>query len=425
MLDNTLDTIGDPMAPAAAADLVNPEAPRAVPIRDTSHTRQPLLAFVADDESETALRSGLLNVVEGIDLRRGTILHAIKHLAKEPSPRALIVDITGVRDPLDELDNLARVCTPDVTVLVIGEDIEIAFYRELVRNVGVAEYMHKPLTRENVARVFVPHISGIALDPGSSRGGKFVAVCGARGGVGTTTVAVNLALQLSDATRGYVGLLDLHLRQGNTALMLGVKPVSGLRIALEQPERADALFLDRVAVEVNERLRLIAAEESLDATPAPTPDGMRGVLNLLRRRFNYIVIDFPMPRTPVEMQVLRGVRHLLIVMTPDLASIRDTDRLRQLAAKVGIDHATIVLNRMGMLGGLTMPLIEQGLGARPAIQIPELGKQLGRAANLGKPALGACRPFRSAMALLAQEVSGRPAGASKGGGGSLFSRLLG
>ena len=96
---------------------------------------------------------------------------------------------------------------------------------------------------------------------------RVIAVCGARGGVGTTTIATNLALQLTAGTRGHVALLDLHLRQGTTALMLGVKPLGGLRTALEQPERADALFLDRVSVEINERMRLVAADESLDGTP--------------------------------------------------------------------------------------------------------------------------------------------------------------
>jgi pilus assembly protein CpaE len=253
-----------------------------------------------------------------------------------------------------------------------------------------------------------------------------IAVCGARGGAGTTTVAVNLALQLAAATRGHVALLDMHLRQGTTALMLGVKPVGGLRIALEQPERADALFLDRVAVEINERLRLIAAEESLDGTPSPTPEGMRSVLDLLRRRFNYVVMDLPTPATLAEMQALRGARHLLVVMAPDLAGIRDADRLRQLASGLGTSHTTIVVNRLGMPGGLKMPLIEQGLGVKPTVQIPELGKQLGRAANLGKPALGECAPFRKAMALLAQEVSGAAASRmSPAGGRSLLGRILG
>jgi pilus assembly protein CpaE len=236
-------------------------------------------------------------------------------------------------------------------------------------------------------------------------------------------VAVNLALQLTAATRGHVALLDLHLRQGTTALMLGVKPEAGLRVALEQPERADALFLDRVGVEVNDRLRLIAADEPLAGTPAPTPDGIRRVLELLRRRFNYIVMDLPMPSNLADLQALRAARHLLLVMLPDLAGIRDVVRLREVAAGLGTSHATIVLNRVGMPGGLKLPMIEQGLGGKPTVQIPELGKQLGRAANLGKPALGESAPFRKAMALLAQEVSGAPA--SRMGTRSLLARMLG
>jgi pilus assembly protein CpaE len=243
--------------------------------------------------------------------------------------------------------------------------------------------------------------------------------------VGATTVAVNLALQITDATRGHVALLDLHLRQGTAALMLGVKPIGGLRIALEQPDRADALFLDRVAVEINERFRLIAAEESLDGTPSPTPDGMRRVIDLLRRRFNYVIMDVPAPASLAETQALRAARHLLVVMAPDLAGIRDADRLRQMAAGLGIGHTTFVLNHVGMHGGLKLPLIEQGLGSKPPVQIPELGKQLVRAANLGKPALGECTQFKKAMALLAQEVSGAAASRMQAGRRSLLARMLG
>ena len=381
-------------------------SPHAGPVRDSSLARTLLLAFAADDETEAALRAGLLNATNDIEIRRGTILHAIKHLAKVPTPRTLIVDISGVSNPLYELTNLAQVCTPDVTVLVIGEYADLGLYRHLTRDLAIAEYAHKPLTRDRVARLFVPHVAGISADTSESHGGSVIAVCGARGGVGTTTVAVNLALQLTNATHGHVALLDLHLQQGTTALMLGVKPAGGLRIALEQPERADALFLDRVCVEINTRLRLIAAEEPLNGTPSPTPDGIRRVLDLLRRRFNYIVIDMPMPTSLAAMQALRAARHLLVVMAPDLVSIRDTDRMRQLATDVGNAQVSTVLNRIGMQGGLKFLMIEQGLGAKPTVQIPDLGKQLGRAANLGKPALGECPAFGKAMALLALEVSG-------------------
>ncbi len=96
MLDNNLDA-------------VVPEVAKTGPVRDSSHARVPLLAFVADDDTEAALRGGLLNTVESVEVHRGTILHAIKHLAKESTPRALVVDIARVPNPLDELDNLSRV----------------------------------------------------------------------------------------------------------------------------------------------------------------------------------------------------------------------------------------------------------------------------------------------------------------------------
>ena len=409
------------------SDTVPPELlPPTSPERDSSDARGALLAFVADAESEAAVRGGLLNTVDGVEVRRGTILHAIKHLAKKPTPRALIVDISGVANPMEQLDSLALVCKPDVRVLVIGEDSSLGFYRDLVRTLGVAEYMYKPLTRDGVARLFLPQIAGVSTDASALRGGTVIAVCGARGGVGTTTVAVNLALQITAATHGHVGLLDLHLQRGTAALMLGVKTVGGLRVALEQPDRADALFLDRVAVEINDRLRLIAADEPLAGTPSPTPDGIRRVLDLLRRRFNYIVMDLPVSGTLAEIEALRAARHLLVVMAPDLVGIRDTERLRQLAASLGTVNTSIVLNRSDMPGGLKMQMIEQGLGCKPTIEIPDLGKQLGKAANLGKPALGESAAFRRVMALLAQEVSGTPVGRMvPAGDRSLLGRMFG
>src|SRR4051812_26127181 len=158
------------------APAVLPEALHTAPIRDSAQSRVSLLAFVADDDTETALRGGLLNAVSGCDIRRGTILHAIRHLSNEPTPRALVVDIAGVPNPLTELDNLSTVCSPDVRVLVVGDLNEIGLYRHLVRNIGIAEYVHKPLTRDRVARLFVPHIIGVAPDPNASHGGNVIAV---------------------------------------------------------------------------------------------------------------------------------------------------------------------------------------------------------------------------------------------------------
>ncbi len=362
------------------------------------------MVFVSDEASEAAIRGGLGDVL-GAQMRRGTVRTAVKVLEKETTPRVLIVDISGVEDPFAALDDLAGVCTPDVRVLVVGERTEIGFYRDITRNVGVHEYLHKPLTRDNVARLFGPHVQG-GGEGSQDRGGQVTAVCGVHGGVGATTIAVNLALELEEVTRSHVALLDLHLRGGAAAMMLGARVSSGLRIALEEPERVDTLFLDRVSVPIGERIRLIAAEEPMEADVRPTEDGARRVVDMLRQRFNHVVVDLPMPPGPVERAVLQKARHVVLVMGPEVASIRDAVSLRKLVAATGSPGRVItVLNGLGRRGYLPVKLISEGVGGPPDVVIPDLPRQLPRSANLGRPALKESPPLRRALAQLTQEIA--------------------
>ncbi len=381
-------------------------------------------AFVADEASEAALRGGLPEALGALQFRRGDIRTAIRLLEREPTPAVLLVDIAGVADPLQAMEMLANVCMPDVRVLAIGDQAEIGFYRRLTRELGVAEYLHKPLTRDMVARLFGPHLAGQAAAAAEvlGRGSQVVAVCGVRGGSGATTIAVNLAVQLAEQGRGHVALLDLHLRGGTAGLMLGVRPGTGLRVALEQPDRADALFLDRVGIPISDRLRLIAAEEPMESEPLPAESAMQAVLAQLRQRFNIVVVDLPMPPGSAERAVLAAARHSLLVLGPDIAGIRDALALRKLAANMGSSRATIVLNRSGLPGGLKPKLVEEGLGAPPDVVIPDLPRHLPRAANLGQPASRENAVLRRALAPLLQDIAGVAAGRT---GSSLLGRLLG
>lgn len=386
--------------------------------------RPRLIAFVADENSESALRGGLSDLVEAMQVRRGNIRGATKAFEREVTPQVLLVDIAGVEDPVAALDELASVCTPDVRVLVVGEQSGIGFYRELTRDLGVAEYIHKPLTRDAVARLFGPHVAGASTEEQTNRGGRMVAVCGVRGGVGATTIAVNLALQLADASRSYVALVDLHLRGGSAAMMLGARPGSGLRAALEEPDRVDALFLDRVGIPVDERVRLFAAEELWDSDPRPSEEGVRRLLSTLRQRFNSIVVDMPMPPNPAEKLVIQEARHRILVMGPDVASIRDTVALRKMMGHMGGSARIMtVLNRINLPGGLKSKLIDEGLGGAPDVTIPDLPRFLPRAANLGRPALRESAAFRRALAPLTQEISAIRAASSSGR--SMLARIFG
>src|SRR5439155_12502526 len=219
-------------------------------------TRNRIGCFVNDELSAAALRKGL----EGgnISIRRGTIRNAIRMLETDTELSALVVDISGIDDPFIELERLSGVCPPDVPVALIGESREITFYRELME-IGVSEYLPRPLTRDLVLDQLRPKLLGDVAPGPADHGGHVVSICGAQGGAGATSIAINLALQLAETTKAKVALLDLHLQNGETAVMLGVRPGPGLRIALENPMRADTLFLERAAIDVNERVCLISA----------------------------------------------------------------------------------------------------------------------------------------------------------------------
>ncbi|HEY8612778.1 MAG TPA: hypothetical protein VIL69_16015, partial [Roseomonas sp.] len=342
---------------------------------------------------------------------------------REATPKVLLVDISGAENPVASLDALASVCAPDVSVLVVGEQTEIGFYRELTRDLGVTEYLHKPLTRDKVTSLFAPHITALSSEAmGAERGGRIVAVGGVCGGVGSTTVATNLALQIAESTHAHVALLDLHLRGGTTGLMLGAKPGSGLRIALEDPDRADSLFLDRVAIPVADRVRLIAAEEPFDVDPRPTEAAMARMLDLLRLRFNHIVVDLRLPPEGIDRQVLAAARHRVLVLGPDMTSLRNAVGLRRmLASGTGTGRTLTVLNRAGRPGGLKAELVSEGLDGAPDVVIPDLPRHLPRAANLGRPALRESARFRRALAPLTQEIGGKR---MEAGRPSLLKRLF-
>jgi pilus assembly protein CpaE len=391
--------------------------------RPVALNRPLLVAYVADGESEEVLRTVLGDLGEKLAIERGGIRAAIRELAHKPTPQVLIVDVTGAADALVALDDLANVCEPDVKVLVIGDRTDMGFYREITRGLGVVEYLYKPLTRDNVTRLFLPVIHGRMPGGSEQVGGRIITVSGARGGAGATTIAVNLAVQLAESTRGYVALVDMNLQSGTATSMLGIRPGAGLRVALEEPDRVDSLFLDRTAVAASDRLRLLAAEEAFEATLRPTTEGVTRLLTLLRRRFNYIVIDMPTPVDAPLRTIFAAAQTRLVVMTPDVVSIRDAVRLRTMFTAVsGSDKAVVVLNRVGAPGAMAPKLVERGLQAKLDFTIPDVPKHLALAADLGAPAVTRHRAFRTAMLRLTKEVSGARVGVR---GGGLLGRLLG
>ena len=333
------------------------------------------------------MREGLLEAVpQGFDIRRGTVRAAMAALQKMPTPRTLIVDVSGEDQPLSALGELSDVVEPDVRVLVIGDRDDLNFYRQVTRGLGVLEYLYQPLMRDMVARHFGPLIlHRERRRPRACSGGRVVTVTGVRGGTGASTIAANLAWHFGVEARRHTVLLDADLHRGTAAMLLGAKTGPGLRTALEAPDRIDELFVERAAQPVGKRLHVLAGEEKLSETVNYTQNAAARLLEALRRRYNFVVIDVPCSALPLHRDLLMMAHQRVLVMDPTLASVRDTLRLLALPnGPMQPRRGVLVLNRDNLPGGLNRRQLEEGLKMKPDVAIPDLPKVVGHAAQHGR-----------------------------------------
>ncbi len=371
------------------------------------HDRPSLIGFLVDAKTEEAIREGLADATsETLDLRRGGIRAAIVAMQKTATPRVLVIDITGDEQPLSALSELAHVVEPDVTVLVVGEVEHADFYREITRGMGAADYLSKPVTRDRVVRHFGPFVQGNVFATPAMLGGRAVAITGVRGGVGATTIAVNLAWHFGVGMRRHTVLLDPDTHMGATAFLLNIQPGPGLRMALEAPDRIDSLLAERAAQPAADRLHVLAAEEKVSNHANHAPGAASALLKALRNRYNFIIADVPFGPVPLYRDLLDIVDQRILVMDPSLASIRDTVRLLGLPKGAGQDQrAVVVLNRMGQPGGLTRKQVEEALKMKVDVAIPDLPRQVGAAATLGEPVMATSKGFRDGIIDIVSQVA--------------------
>ena len=385
---------------ALASSLHSP-APIEKAVRATAD-RVRLMAFVANGESEASLQACLSQLsFPDATIKTGGIARAIRHLGAERSPENIIVDISGTDMPASRVHDLAQLCEPGVTVIAIGDRNDIGLYRDLVQ-AGVSEYVVKPITPQLLAKALSPQPTPVEGIPVSRKLGKMVAFVGARGGVGTTTLAINLAWYLAHRQKRRVLLLDLDLQTGDCALALNVTPTPGLSDALANPLRIDSVFLERAMTTHSERLFVLSAEEPLRAEVNFPAEAVYTLIGVLRTQFHYIIVDVPrLPGAPYRRSLdMADIR--VIVADQTLRSVRDAVRLQAALREGSAAHRNLlVVNRNGEGGRYAMTLDEMAkVDLHPKVVIPFRPKLFTAAA------LARYSRLTEAVAVLATEISG-------------------
>lgn len=375
------------------------EAPQA---RDS---RISALAFVQDSASENTVRHCFADLgMADAEVRHGTIDSAIRALPRQKRPRMLIVDVSGVDDPVLRLNQLVDVCDPSTDVVMLGDRNDIVLYRDL-KAAGVAEYFFKPVASDILMRALNGVLTGHP-ETGSARTGKLIVVMGVRGGVGTTTLAVNSAWYLAEVLQRRVALLDLDLQTGDSALQLDVTPGPALREALEHPERVDDLFLARGVVRVTPRLDLLASLEPLGDLVMPDEQAALDLIGKLLQRYRYVFVDVPVETAIKFNELLHMPGTVILVSDASLIATRDVLRWRD---KVGANSPKRsilhVLNKRGGEGSLPEKEFIDVVGQPPDV-IMRYDRNVARTSSLGVKTMQNCTTIRRAMGTLALHLTG-------------------
>ena len=389
---------------------------------DQSH----FIAFCADSTTHAAVDRVIGDLMlPHASIRKGSVKDAIKYLSQHASPKLLMVDISGSDLPLSDIDSLADVCEPGVSVIAVGERNDCGLFRDLLHH-GVTDYLVKPLSPDLLQRA-ISNVSDYGEQPRSqNKLGKLVAVLGARGGVGSTTIATNLSWIIAQQRRRRVALLDLDLQFGTVALSLDIEPSRGVREALESADRIDSLFLDRMLTQHSDRLYVVSAEESPDETLLFDPGAIELLLTQLRSKFHYVFVDLPRNASPSTHQVLEHATNLILVSDLSLAGMRDTMRTVGFLPTLNASCSSVIIaSKVGehKQGEMPRAEFEKGIGRKIDYTLPFDAKTVAAATNFGQPVASGKGLVAKGLGEIADRLCGPAAGAGQSRS-SVFSRLI-
>lgn len=392
-------------------------APAAILREDTRSTEQPvprITIHASCDRPEIA--DMVASVIADrrmaraeITVEPGGIDGAIVRFASQASPNLLILDSAQPgRDMLASLDRLAQVIEQGTKVVIIGAVNDIGLFRELMAR-GVSEYIVPPMQAIDLIRT----VCGLYVNPEKPFAGRVIAVIGARGGIGASTIAHNLAWSIAERQEAGATLIDLDLSFGTAALDFNQDPQQSVADALLAPDRVDDIFLERVTTKQTQRLQMLTAPATLEREFELDPQAFEIVIDRVRRAAPFVVLDLPHTWTSWVKQTLLAADDVIIVSGPDLASLRNTKNIMDLlkAARPYDSAPTVALSMVGVPKRPEIPFkdFSEALGTEPIASIAFDPALFGMAANNGQM-IGEVAPLsKTAVTIdtLAASLTGR------------------
>jgi pilus assembly protein CpaE len=330
----------------------------------------------ADRQLAGLLRGAGLTVVSTI---RSETLPVLDRQVSQP-PDVLIVDVRGETGLPTEVTSFKRKYNKTSVVLIV-EKLDPALMLDAMR-AGVTELVAEPFTGADI-KAAVDRVTGGQVEDVS--GGDVIAFIGAKGGVGTTTIAVNVAAALAAEKDSNVIVADLHAAAyGDVGLLFGVEPRFSVVDALENVRRLDAAFLKGLVVRAKPGLDVLASPETPSVRP---PEGrqVRALIDRLATLYRTVVID--VPRADIGMiEALEPATAITVVVNQELPTVRRAAQIGALLRqRHGKDRLGSVVSRYDSRAEIGQDDIERVVGLPVWGVLPSDYRLALQAANQGSP----------------------------------------
>jgi len=300
-------------------------------------------------------------------------------VASAKAPDVLVLDLRE-RSHLPAETSIIRRHHPEMGVVIVAKTMDPALLLEAMR-AGVNELVTDPVTQASLEKA----IASVAGQRGGSEAGHVFAFIGAKGGVGATTAAVNVATALGAISKpGRTLLIDLHQAGGDAAVFLGAEPRFSVLDALENTRRLDEAYFKGLVTEVAPRTDLLAAPERSSSVQLEATK-IRAVLTFVRSTYRYIVLDVPRSDSAV-LESLDQVGAIIIVANQELATVKGASRLAaSLRQRYGGERIKVVVSRSDRQADIGQGDVERAIGSEIDHTFPSDYRHALQALNKGRP----------------------------------------
>ena len=319
-----------------------------------------------------------------LKVHMGGVATALEFYQSAPTPNLIILESRREpRELIEALRQLAEYCDPNTKVVVIGHYNDVWLYRELIRS-GISEYVVAPISMADIVGV----ISSIFIDPEAEPIGRSIAFIGAKGGVGSSTIAHNLAWSMSTLFGSEVVVADLDLPFGTANINFDQDPAQGIAEAVFAPERIDEVYLDRLLAQCAQHLSLLAAPSTLDRVYDFDADAFAHLIDTAQRSAPLLVLDVPHVWNGWTKSTLTRADEIVITATPELANLRNTKNLVDMLKKLRPNDGPpkLIINQAGIPKRPEITAVDfaEPLGIQPMAVIPFDPQLFGNSSNNGR-----------------------------------------